>query len=100
MKKKEVRSSSKSGENSFGVAAVVLGVVSIVFSIFNSVAAVLFGIIGLVFASKQHSSHPTPWAKWGRVTNAIGIILGIVFTIVAIWLYAKNPSLQQVALYG
>ena len=91
--KKEAKKETppKSGENSFGVAAVVLGILSIMFA---SVNGLIFGIIGLIFAKKQQSRSPNSWGKNGKTLAIIGIILSIVIIIVLL-IKPELLSLQQ-----
>jgi cytochrome c biogenesis protein CcdA len=87
--KKEVRSSIH-GDNSFGVAAVILGILSIIFA---SITGVLFGIIGLFFSAKQNQINSNVWSKWGRILSIIGIILSILTIALIIGGYVTNPEL-------
>lgn len=61
-------------DNSFGVAGVVLGILSIVSL---SVLGIILGIAGLVFSLKQNKHGKNKWSKAGIILNIIGIILGI-----------------------
>ncbi len=85
-------------DNSFGVAGVILGILSIVFS---SITGVILGVIGLIFSIKQDKIAKNKWAKSGKVLNIIGIIIGIVFFIYALNSILNNPDflsqLQKVA---
>ncbi len=91
MKKEEIKNHSVSGDNSFGVAAVVIGILSIVFA---SVNGIIFGIIGLAFSLKQKKSKKNPWSKWGAILSIIGIILSIVLIILLYLGFAPNFSQQ------
>lgn len=84
--KKEGKKES-SNENNFGLASVVLGIVSLF-----SFGGLILGIIALVFAKKQEKVHANKWSKAGKILGIIGIILGILLIIFNIW-YAKNPGL-------
>lgn len=86
MKKEET---SKSHENSFGIAAVVLGIVSIVLASLNGL---LLAIVALVFASKQQSHAPNRWGKNGKILAVIGIILSILAVAFSFWI-ARNPQI-------
>ena len=74
MDKKEVRASK---DNSFGIAGVVLGIISVLF-LSNGI---ITGIIGLVFSLKQKKLNANKWSKAGIILNVIGIILGIAMLI-------------------
>ena len=93
MKKEE----SQMNDNSFGVAGVILGILSIVFS---SITGVILGIIGLVFSMKQNKIMKNKWARAGTILNIIGIIIGIVFFVYALNSLLNNPDflsqLQQI----
>ncbi len=75
-----------SGDNSFGIASVVLGILSILFA---SINGLILGIMALVFARKQMSKHANKWGKNGKILAIIGIILSIIVIIITIVLY-KN----------
>ncbi len=84
----------KEGENSCGVAAVVLGILSITISSLNGV---VLGIIGLAFALKQKKVHANAWSKWGKILNSIGIIVGVILFITALWFFYSSNQLPQAA---
>ena len=75
-----------SGDNSFGIASVVVGIFSIVFA---SINGLILGIIALVFANKQQKKHYTKWGKNGKILAIIGIILSVIVIIITIVL-SKN----------
>ena len=75
-----------SGDNSFGIASVVLGIFIIVFA---SINGLILGIIALVFANKQQKKHYTKWGKNGKILAIIGIILSIIVVVITIVFY-KN----------
>ena len=87
MKKEETKKHLE--DNSFGVASVVLGILSILFA---SINGIILGIIALVFANKQKNKSPNKWAKNGRILAIIGIILSILTIVVSIWLLRNNPT--------
>ena len=70
-----------SGDNSFGIASVVLGILSILFA---SINGLILGIVALVFANKQMQKHHTKWGKNGKLLAIIGIILSIIVIIIII----------------
>jgi protein-S-isoprenylcysteine O-methyltransferase Ste14 len=88
--KKEERVKSNSKENSFGVASVVLGILSILFSSFYGV---ILGVIGIVFAAKQQKISPNKWSRAGKILSIIGTILSIVVIIFLIVGIKSNPEL-------
>ena len=94
-KKGEERSESgtTSHSNDLGIVAVVFGILS-VFSF--SAGGVVMGIIGLVFATKQKKKHHNKWSKAGIALNIIGIILGIIGTILIIFFF--NDQLTSLGI--
>ena len=81
----------KEGDNSFGVAALILGLLSVIF-FFTSILSTILGIIGLVFAIIQYRRNKNSWAIWALVLS----ILGIIFSLVITWEIVS--TIQQVAL--
>lgn len=78
---------AKKGENSFGIASVILAILSIVFGLgilFGSFAGLLLGIIALIFALVQRHEYKNPWSKWGMIIAVIGIILNIVLLVILV----------------
>ncbi|MEK6825339.1 MAG: hypothetical protein AABY00_00980 [Nanoarchaeota archaeon] len=73
--KKRVAGSSRSNENSFGTASVVLGIVSLVFP---SYYGLIPGIVALVFALKQRHNGNNRWAVWGCALAIIGILINVL----------------------
>ena len=88
MVKKEVGKGSAM-DNSSGVAGVVLGIMSL---ISFSLISIPLGIIGLIFSLKQKKIDNNKWARYGKVINIIGIIIGIVVVILAIVIVKNNPE--------
>jgi len=82
---------AKEADNSFGIASVILGILSIVLA---SVPGIIFGIIGLFFASKQKKIHANKWSKAGFILAIIGIILSVVVIYLAV---KYSSSLLQYA---
>jgi len=83
MAKKEV-------DNSFGVASVILGILSIAMApgavlafVYGPFVGIVLGIIGIVFAQKQKRIKNNKWVKAGRTLSIIGLVLGALF---AIWI--------------
>lgn len=78
-------------DNSFGVASVILGILSI---LLLSTNGVILGVIALIFANKQRNKHETSWSRAGRILSIIGIIVGII--LIGVTAYAiKNNLLPQ-----
>lgn len=80
------KESDRMHDNSFGVAGVVFGIMSL---LSLSAPGIVIGIIGLVFSMKQKKIHNNKWAKWGVSLNIIGIVLGIL-AIVALATFASD----------
>lgn len=68
-------------DNSFGVAGVILGILSV---LSLSFIGIIFGIIGLVFSMRQAKIEKNKWSKAGMILNGIGIILGIAAIILLV----------------
>jgi len=92
--KKESEKEFAKHDNSFGVASVALGIVSLF-----SLGGLILGIISFVFAKKQEKIHANKWSKAGKILGIIGIILGIILIILNIW-QAKNPGLFSQLVEG
>jgi len=69
----------RKGDNSFGVASVVLGVVGSVLGVF--VFPIVISILGLIFGITQIKKEKNAWAIWGIVLS----ILGIIISALVIW---------------
>ena len=70
-------------DNSFGIAAVVFGILSIVFSI-TILIGIILGVLSFVFAMIQRQRRKTKWATSAIVLSIIGVILSIlVFAAIA-----------------
>ncbi|MFH1290348.1 MAG: hypothetical protein ABIH92_02975 [Nanoarchaeota archaeon] len=88
--KKEV--AMKSGDNSFGVASVILGLLSLLLSLALPSQGVLLGIIGLIFANRQKKLGKTRWSHAGKILSIIGIIISLVLLVLLVWV-AQNPEI-------
>ena len=77
MAEKEEKKTTHS-DNSFGVAGVIFGILSI---LSLSVGGIAIGIIGLIFSLRQKKIMKNQWSKSGIVLNIIGIIIGIAVVI-------------------
>lgn len=90
--------------NDFGIASVIIGILSVLFSILIGIGIIL-GILGLIFGFVQRKKEKNKWSLWGIILSIIGIILGIliIWALVSyisssVELYAAcqaNPSLPQ-----
>ena len=88
MKKEE--SKLTSNDNSFGVASVVLGILSILLASLNGI---ILGIIALVFSQKQTAISANKWSRAGKILSIIGIIVGILTLVLIILGITQNPEL-------
>ncbi|NCO11486.1 hypothetical protein CO038_00090 [Candidatus Pacearchaeota archaeon CG_4_9_14_0_2_um_filter_39_13] len=86
----------EAGDNSFGVASVVLGILSI---LSLSVLGIILGAVGLVFSLKQKKVDKNKWSKAGMILNLIGIVLGIL-VIIFFFNYASSYLAQIQNLQG
>jgi uncharacterized YccA/Bax inhibitor family protein len=76
MKKEECSCDSSCCNNSYGVASLVLGIVSTAFS-FLILPPLITGIFGIVFGSLQVKKAKNGWAIWGIVLSALGILIAL-----------------------
>ena len=74
----------KKSDNSLGVGAVVLGIISIVFSltIIFSLFSFIPSIVGLIFALKQRKVNPNKWTSWGLWLCGISLVIFVIFFII------------------
>lgn len=86
--KKEVKQSAQ--DNSFGVASVVLGILSIIFASFNGL---ILSVIALIFANKQRKINANKWSKAGKILGIIGLVISIALIVLIIVGLATNPDL-------
>ena len=89
------KSSDKSENNSYGLASVILGILSIVFALsvlFGSIAGLILGIIGLFFSIKQNKISKNKWSSAGMILSILGIALNI---FVLIWLLTTFVSIVK-----
>ena len=72
-------------EKELGGASLVLGIVSIVFSVFSAgtLSAVL-GIVGIVLGALARKNHPDGIATAGLVCSIIGTILSLLIVIACV----------------
>ncbi len=76
-----------------GISGFTLGVLSVIFCIFNGLIGITMGITGLIFCIIQQRKHKMSLGKIGIILNAIGIILSIIIVVLYIWML---PYLNQV----
>ncbi len=67
----------KESDNSFGIASVILGILSIAFS-FTIILGVFFGITSFIFALVQRKNSKNKWSVAGIVLSLIGLALSIL----------------------
>lgn len=82
---------------SFGVAAAVLGILSIILGIFtNPLAGIASGIVAFVFSKKQEQRVSTEWSRAARTLSIVGMVVSVLILVVSIIVsayIAKNPGL-------
>ena len=80
---------SVKGSNNSGVAAVVLGILSIVFAFMLPFLGLVFGVISLFFSIHQRKVSSNSWANAGITLSIIGIVLSIAVWILLTTVLAK-----------
>ena len=86
--------------NYFGLASVILGILSIVFGItviFGSVGGLVLGVISLVFSIMQKKRHKNSWSKAGLILSIIGIGVNIFFLVFLVKTLAEVAQQIQLA---
>lgn len=73
-------------DNSFGVAGVVFGVLSILSLGFGGI---VLGVIGLIFSNKQKKFSGNSWSRAGWILNVLGIVLSILVIILMIYFFPE-----------
>jgi disulfide bond formation protein DsbB len=68
------------GGNSFGIASVILGILSTVL-FFTILPSIILGVTGIIFGLIQRKRSKNNWAIYGIVMSIIGIILSILIFI-------------------
>ncbi|MBX4212258.1 hypothetical protein KW787_02255 [Candidatus Pacearchaeota archaeon] len=86
MKKEEYK------DNSFGVAGVILGILSIIF-VGSPFAGIAVGILAIIFSIKQKKHHANKWSKAAKILGIIGIILSIIVFAAGAYYISTNPDL-------
>ncbi len=80
----------KEDDNSFGIASVSIGAVSLALSFSNQPIAIILGIVAMILSKKQHKND---WSRWGRNLGLASIIISVILIIVVIVVISKNPDL-------
>lgn len=93
MKKEIADKETKHHDNSFGVAGVVLGILSLVLVMIPFIGLIL-GIVGVFFAYRQRKVMNNKWAVAGLWLCGIGIVAGAVWAV-----YYVKITLQIAAQY-
>lgn len=78
------------GENAFGIAGFILGILSI---IYIGWAGILIALVGFFLSLYQQKKNPTKAGRIGLVLNIIGFVAGII--VVAVYAYILLPKLQE-----
>lgn len=87
MQKEEVNNSA----NNFGLASVILGIISVTL-FFTIFIPLVLGILGLIFGLTQRKISKNKWSLWGIILSALGIILGLLM----LWIvYSWMSNIQQ-----
>lgn len=82
-----------SSSNDCGVVGVVLGILSVVLA---SLLSIFIAIPGLIFSIIQHKRQRNKWSLAGIILNVIGLILGIIFSIIMVY-FLQEQSLMLAA---
>jgi len=78
----------------FGITGLILGILSILMSIFIPLISVIAGILGIIFSKKQMKVSPIGTATAGLVISIIGLVLGIISWVVTAILVYNGLSPQ------
>lgn len=70
--------------NGYAIAALVLGIVSIVFSFFLQWLGLIIGIVGIVLAVVAKKKNPSGMATAGLVLSIIGTVFCALFFIACV----------------
>ena len=71
----------------YGIASLVLGIVSIVFC-WAFIFGVVAGILGIIFYVQQRKRSPNGMAIAGLVTSIIGLVISTLYSLVWIFFLA------------
>lgn len=72
---KKVRSGQQGNDNSFGIAGLIFGVLSI---IFYSYDGIILGVLGIIFGLKQRNNYPNRWMLWAIALSIVGVTISLV----------------------
>jgi hypothetical protein len=75
-------------KHDFSQASYVIGILSIVFAVFNFPVGIVLGIIGVILGKRQK----TPLAARGRKFSTIGIIIALIMLLLAIVIIGTLPT--------
>ena len=81
--------------NSVGLVGFIFGTLSVVLF---SVLSLPLGVLGIIFSIYQNKRAPNSWSKWGLVLSIIGIILGVIAAIALVKQFnylMNNPQLLR-----
>ncbi len=67
-------------DNSFGVASVVLGIISLLL-FFTIIPAIILAVISICFAVAQRKRQKNNWAMWGLILSILSLVLSIIAII-------------------
>ena len=72
----------KNKSNGFGIAGMVLGIISILVSwvVFVGVVGAICGLLAIIFAVKQRKTNSNSIATAGLATGIIGLTLSVLWT--------------------
>ena len=84
------------GRHSFEIASAVMGIISLVL-LCTGVLSIPTGALGILFSvlSRKRSNPLTPLAKAGFTISILGIVLGALVTVVAIYTVMTDPSVIE-----
>lgn len=86
----EVQTSGNNNGKTLAIISMVCGILSIV----SSYGGIAFGIAGLILNSKAKAAgNDSTFVKVGKITSIIGIILAVIWIIVAIALAAAGTAM-------
>ena len=77
-------------------AVLILGILSIITCCCYGIFSVILGTIGIVLANKDaklYAENPTNYTNYnnvkiGKTLNIIGIVLGVIYLLIIIWMIA------------
>ena len=87
MLKSYEKEEGKNYDNSFGVAAVIMGILSLAFS-WTIFLGVIFAILGFIFGIVQLKRNKNSWTIVGIILS----VAGLLFSVLALFAYASILS--------